>query len=170
MPSNVQTARRPAPRVAGPDFRRLNSALAGSVLLAGDAGWDAARQAWNLAVDQQPAAVAMPHSVADVVAIVDFARESGVRVAPQGTGHNAHPLEGRLGNSILLRTDRMRAVAIDPENRRARIDAGALWMDVTGPASEHGLAALAGSSPLPRGASSAAAVRCARARASAAAA
>jgi FAD/FMN-containing dehydrogenase len=41
----------------------------------------------------------------------------------------------------------LRAVEIDPETRTARAQAGALWMDVTGPAHEHGLAALAGSSP-----------------------
>ena len=41
----------------------------------------------------------------------------------------------------------MRAVTIDAAARRARVEAGALWMDVTAPAAEHGLAALAGSSP-----------------------
>jgi hypothetical protein len=41
----------------------------------------------------------------------------------------------------------MRDVHIDPVSRTARVGAGALWMDVTGPAAEHGLAALAGSSP-----------------------
>ena len=40
----------------------------------------------------------------------------------------------------------MRVVEIDPDSRRARAQAGALWADVVGPASEHGLAALAGSS------------------------
>jgi FAD/FMN-containing dehydrogenase len=41
----------------------------------------------------------------------------------------------------------MRDVRIDAERRLARVEAGALWLDVAGPASEHGLAALAGSSP-----------------------
>ena len=43
----------------------------------------------------------------------------------------------------------MRGVEIDPEARIARVEAGALWMDVTGPAAEHGLAALAGSALRP---------------------
>jgi len=38
-------------------------------------------------------------------------------------------------------------VEIDPESRRARVEAGVLWMEVTQAAAEHGLAALAGSSP-----------------------
>ena len=41
----------------------------------------------------------------------------------------------------------MRGVEIDAEARRARVAAGALWLEVTEPASEHGLAPLAGSSP-----------------------
>ncbi len=41
----------------------------------------------------------------------------------------------------------MRGVEIDVENRRARVEAGALWEDVVIPAREHGLTALHGSSP-----------------------
>jgi hypothetical protein len=41
----------------------------------------------------------------------------------------------------------MRGVVIDAAARRARVDAGTLWLEVTAPASEAGLAPLAGSSP-----------------------
>jgi hypothetical protein len=129
------------------DLRSRDAAIAGAIVGPADAGWDAARQAWNLSVDQQPAAVALPQTDEDIVAIVDFARTYGLRVAPQGTGHNAGPLEHDLANSILVKTERMRAVEIDAQNRRARAEAGALWTDVTVPAAEHGLAAMAGSSP-----------------------
>jgi hypothetical protein len=121
--------------------------MAGTVLDPADPDWDSARLAWNLAVEQRPAAVALPETPEDIVAIVDFARRHGLRVAPQGTGHNARPLEHQLANSILVKTERMRAVEIDAKNRRACAEAGALWMDVTAPAGEHGLAAMAGSSP-----------------------
>ncbi|MGI8606867.1 MAG: FAD-binding protein [Gaiellaceae bacterium] len=83
----------------------------------GDLEWDEARQAWNLAFDQQPAAVALPEAAADVAAIVDFARARGLRVAPQGTEHNAPPL-GLMADTILVKTPRMRAVTIDPEAAR----------------------------------------------------
>jgi hypothetical protein len=52
-----------------------------------------------------------------------------------------------MDETILVKTERMRAVEIDATSRRARIQAGAVWMDVTVPAGEQGLAALAGSSP-----------------------
>jgi FAD/FMN-containing dehydrogenase len=47
---------------------------------------------------------------------------------------------------MLLRPSRMRRVDIHPAIRIARVEAGAEWQDVTVPAAEHGLAALAGSS------------------------
>jgi FAD/FMN-containing dehydrogenase len=147
MPSDTQIARHHRAVTSDRDLRSLDALIEGSIVAPVDPAFDEARQAWNLAVDQRPAAVALPENADDVTQIVRFARSRGLRVAPQGTGHNAHGLEGRLGGSILVKTDRMRAVQIDPERRRARIEAGALWMDVTGPAAEHGLAALAGSSP-----------------------
>ena len=87
-----------------------------------------------------------PTTAGDVAATVKFAREHDLRVAPQGTGHGAAAL-GPLTDTILIKTTRMRGVAIDPVARIARAEAGALWMDVTAAAAEHGLAALAGSSP-----------------------
>jgi FAD/FMN-containing dehydrogenase len=123
----------------------LRARIAGDFVLPGDPGWDDARRAWNLAVDQRPAAVALPESAEDVVEIVRFARRHGLRVAPQGTGHNAGALA--IDGDILLKTERMRHVSIDAAARTARVDAGVLWAEVTDAAAQHGLAALAGSSP-----------------------
>jgi hypothetical protein len=108
--------------------------------------WDAARTAWNLAVDQRPAAVAFPETPEDVVAVVDHARTRGLRVAPQGTGHNAAAIRS-LERTVLVKTSRMRQVVVDPSTQTAWIGAGALWADVATAAHEYGLAALSGSSP-----------------------
>ena len=116
------------------------------IVMPHDPNWNQARLAWNLAADQQPAAVAFPESGRDVSAIVRWARERGLRVAPQGTGHSAIPL-GSLAHTVLLKTERMRGVSIDVRKRRARVDAGVLWAEVTDAAADYGLAALAGSSP-----------------------
>ena len=111
-----------------------------------DSRWDDARQAWNLAADLRPAVVVLPTSVDDVIGAVEYASERDLRIVVQGTGHGATahaPLDGTL----LLNMREMRAVEIDVENRRARVEAGALWEDVVIPATEHGLTALHGSSP-----------------------
>lgn len=84
----------------------------------GDDGWDEARAAGNLVADQRPAAVAFPETPDDVVAIVDHARARGLRVAPQGTGHNATAFAS-LDRTVLVKTSRMREVAIDPSTRTA---------------------------------------------------
>ncbi len=116
------------------------------ILTPADPGWADARKAWNLAVDQHPAAIALPQSAADVIAAVNFARDHGYRVAAQATGHGAAPL-GPLDGTVLIKTSRMRQVSIDPAARTARAEAGAVWADVVGPAAGYGLAGLAGSSP-----------------------
>ena len=115
-------------------------------LTPGDPGWDDARRAWNLAVDQHPAAVAIPRTAHGVVAAVGFAREHGLRVAAQGTGHHAAPL-GPLADTVLIKTHTMRGISIDPVARTARVEAGARWQEVADAAAEHGLAGLAGFSP-----------------------
>jgi FAD/FMN-containing dehydrogenase len=128
------------------ELHALGSHLELVIIAPGDPTWDDAREAWNLAVDQNPVAVAFPESASHVAALVDFARYHGLNVAPQGTGHGAGAIES-LEDTLLVKTERMRDVSIDPRTRTARVGAGALWMDVTAAAAEHGLAALAGSSP-----------------------
>jgi hypothetical protein len=128
------------------DIDVLRAVIAGDVHAPGDAGYDEARSAFNLAVDLRPAAIVIADSSSDVVNAIRFARSTGLRIAPQGTSHGASALES-LDNAILLKTTRMRGVEIYPATRTARVEAGAEWQDVTVPAAEHGLAALAGSAP-----------------------
>jgi FAD binding domain len=127
-------------------FDRAVTALGGKIVLPEHAGWDEARLAWNLAVDQRPAAVAFPESAEDVVAVVELARAFGLCVAAQGTGHNAGPL-GQLDDTILVRTERLRRIEIEPEKRIARVDAGVRSLELVDAAAPHGLSPLPGSSP-----------------------
>ena len=132
--------------IASPDLSQLRSTVDGAVVGPGEDGWDDARQAWNLTVDQQPTAVAFPESAADVAAIVKFAAANGLRVAAQGSGHGAGALIS-LDGALLLKTERMRGVSVDAAARRARVEAGVLSGELGPAAAEHGLAYLSGSSP-----------------------
>ena len=125
------------------DLLDLGEELAGEIAVPSDERWDSARQAWNLAVRQHPRAVALPESPGDVVKIVEFARARGLRVAAQGTGHGAASL-GSLEHTILIKTERMRGVEVDPGAGIARVAAGVVWEEVVEAAAEHGLAPLAG--------------------------
>ena len=62
------------------DVLALRARLDGEIATPIDASWDEARQAWNLAVDQRPAAVALPTSAEEIAEVVRFAGEAGLRV------------------------------------------------------------------------------------------
>ena len=124
----------------------LDARLTGEVVTPDDPGWEAARQAWNLAIDQQPAAVAVVADADDIAATVAFARERDLRVAVQGTGHGASALNP-VDEILLIKTERLQGVEIDAAAGRARVEAGVIWRDALDRAQESGLTALAGSSP-----------------------
>jgi FAD/FMN-containing dehydrogenase len=126
--------------------RSLSDRIAGDVVVAGDEGYDEARQAWNLAVDQRPIAVVYPESADDVAAAVALAGEHGLRIAFNAGGHNAGPIDWS-SDALLLKTARMTGIAIDAGARRARVEAGVLGKPLADAAGEHGLAYLAGTSP-----------------------
>ncbi|WP_343909029.1 FAD-binding oxidoreductase [Nocardioides aquiterrae] len=126
----------------------LRGLCGGRVHLPGDPGYDAARTPWNLAVDQRPAAVAVPHSADEVGEVVRAAVAAGLRVAPQSSGHGAGPLgEQALDDVVLVRVHELTGVTVDPDARTARVLGGTLWQEVVAAAAPHGLAAMHGSSP-----------------------
>ena len=98
----------------------LQAAIAGHVSVPGEAGYDQARQAWNLAADQRPSVFVLAESPTDVEQAVRFARAHRIRIAPQGTGHGSEPLKG----AMLQRTVPMHSMRIDPVIRTARAEAG----------------------------------------------
>jgi FAD/FMN-containing dehydrogenase len=118
--------------------------IRGRAATASDSDWDDARQAWNLAADQRPFAVAFVEGADDVSQVVTFARDNGLKVAAQGTGHGAVAL-GALDDVILIKTERMRGVAV--EDGSARVEAGAWAADLGEKAGKSGHSFLPGTSP-----------------------
>src|SRR5688500_4088207 len=127
------------------DVAPLRSSVAGDVTGPAEDGYDGARGAWNLVADQRPAAVVHVTSADDVAAVVRFAAANDLKVVPQATGHGAVALPA-LGDAILLRTDRLAGLSIDPAARTARVEPGTKWGPVADAAGEHGLVGLGGSS------------------------
>lgn len=123
-----------------------HDAFGKGAILAGGPGYDAARAAWNTAIDQRPFAVVRPETVEDVIDVVRAAASYGLRVAPQATGHAAAALAGTdLSKAVILQLDRLRGVSVDPEARTARVLGGSVWNDVLDAAAPHGLTAPHGS-------------------------
>ncbi|WP_062389550.1 FAD-binding oxidoreductase [Demequina iriomotensis] len=124
----------------------LRHLLGDRIVLPGDAAYEDARLPWNRAIDQRPFAVARPESAEDVVAIVRAAAATGLRVAPQSTGHGAGALaDSDLSRTILVSLAGLRGVTVDPATRTARVLGGSQWNDVLAQAAPHGLTAMHGS-------------------------
>ncbi len=138
----VRGARAGAVRGAGA-VRKLRSLIRGRVLETGDDGYDQARRAWNPLVDQHPAVVTEASGADDVRMAVGWAREHGVPVAVQSTGHGTHVAGD---GALLIRTSGMAGVLIDPDRRTARVGPGTRWGEVVDAAAPLGLAPLSGSS------------------------
>lgn len=119
----------------------LQERLRGRAYTPGDDGYDDARQPWNLAVEQRPGVVVMAESTADVTAAVTYARDQGLPLGVQSTGHGAvHDYT----NGVLLNLARLSAVSVDRTRQRAEVAAGTRWREVLQELDTSGLAALSG--------------------------
>jgi hypothetical protein len=124
------------------DFNELE--LDGTVATPGDPEWDLHRQAWNLAADPRPDAVAFVENADDIAATLRFAADHDLRVIGQGTGHGAGPV-GSFDDTIAIKTERMRGVEID--GMSARVEAGVLAEELGAAAQKQDSCSLPGSSP-----------------------
>ena len=119
--------------------RRLDSDLAGSVLLPDDPGYDDARAVWNATIDRRPAMIVRCASDNDVVRAIGFAREHSLPLSIRGGGHHI------AGNAVcddglVIDLSGQKDVEVDPEARRVRVAPGATLADVDRATQVHGLA------------------------------
>jgi FAD/FMN-containing dehydrogenase len=106
----------------------LRRSLAGAVLTPADAGYDAARRCFNALVDRRPAVIARCVEARDVATAFDFARVNDLEVAVRGGGHNpaGHCV---LDGGLVIDLSSMRGVEVDGDERIARAEGGATWLD-----------------------------------------
>ena len=127
-----------------PERRDVLAGRFGGVLVGpDDAAYDELRRCHNGLVDKRPALVACCRGAADVVAAVRFAVDEGLELAVRGGGHN---VSGRAVSEggLVVDLSLMRGVEVDPRSRTARVQGGALWVDVNREAGLHGLAVTGG--------------------------
>ncbi len=115
----------------------------GAVLRAGDADYDAARRVWNGMIDRRPAMIVRCRDAEEVRDALAVALARGLPVAVRGGGHNAAGL-GVCDDGLVIDLSPMRAVAVDPAARTARVEGGATWADVDAATQAHGLATTGG--------------------------
>src|SRR5918994_1173290 len=106
-------------------------------------GYDDVRAVWNGTVDRRPRLIARCSGTGDVAAAVRFARDRGLEIAVRGGGHSGGGTA--VGDDgIVIDLSAMRAVSVDPGERTALVQGGALWGDVDHETQAHGLATTGG--------------------------
>jgi FAD/FMN-containing dehydrogenase len=118
-------------------------AFRGTVVAPDDHGYEAARAVWNGMVDRRPRLIARCSGTADVAAAVRFARDHDLEIAVRGGGHNVAGT-AICDDGIVIDLSAMRAVSVDPVERIALVQGGALWGDVDHETQAHGLATTGG--------------------------
>lgn len=127
-----------------PIEEKFRSQIKGKVILPGEDQYDDTRRAWNLSVDQRPAAILIAGNVADITKAVLYAGKRNLDIAVQSTGHG---VVKAANDCLLILTSNLREIVIDAINRTAYIGAGTKWGEVLDKTQKFGLAPLLGSSP-----------------------
>jgi len=122
---------------------RLAKALDGDVLVPGDPGYDAARAVWNAIVDRRPRLIVRCRNVADVRAAVRAARDLNLETGVRCGGHSVVGV-GIPDDGLMIDLTPMGAVRVDPIQKRAWVQGGALLGAMDQATQQHGLATTAG--------------------------
>jgi len=80
-------------------------------------------------IDKRPLIIARCADVADVIAAVNFGRDSKLSIAIRGGGHNGPGL-GSVDNGLVIDLSLIKGVRVDPVKRTARVGAGCVTGDV----------------------------------------
>jgi len=125
------------------DTTALEGQVRGELIGPGDARYDEARKVYNAMIDKRPALIVRCVDVADVITVVNFARDSGAPLAVRGGGHNVGGL-GIVDDGIVLDLSPMKGIRVDPVERLAMVEGGCTWGDVDHATHAFGLATTGG--------------------------
>jgi FAD/FMN-containing dehydrogenase len=123
--------------------QELAAHLRGALLRPGDAGYEKARQVYNVMINKHPALIARGKDVADVIAAVNFARDHRLMLAVRGGGHSGPGL-GTCDDGLVIDLSDMKGIRVDPVARTARVEGGCTWGDVDHATHPFGLATPSG--------------------------
>jgi FAD/FMN-containing dehydrogenase len=123
--------------------QRLRDQVRGQTIAPDDSDYDDARRVYNAMIDRRPNVIVRAAGVQDVVAAVDYARETGLPIAVRGGSHSV-PGFGTGDNAVVVDLQRMQRVEVDPARRTARAQGGATWGAFNDATHEHGLATTGG--------------------------
>ncbi|MGE0419866.1 MAG: FAD-binding oxidoreductase [Acetobacteraceae bacterium] len=101
----------------------LKQNLRGKLIQKGDPDYAEARKLYNGMINKHPLMIVQCADVADVIAAVNFARESNHLLAVRGGGHNGPGL-GSCDDGVVIDLALMNGVRVDPATRTVRVGPG----------------------------------------------
>ncbi|RZU31102.1 FAD-binding oxidoreductase [Blastococcus saxobsidens] len=129
-----------SPVTGGPGIESLGTMLTAGALLSDPASTEAYRHDWTRLPDAgTPLAVVRAGSAADVQATIRWAAEHRVPVVPRGAGTSLAGGATAVDGCLVLSTERMTGIEIDPTTRTAVVEPGAFNAAVKDAAAPHGL-------------------------------
>ena len=119
--------------------KELKGMIKGSVLSAGDPGYDDTRQIWNAMIDRRPALIVQCADADDVPPAIALARRHKLEISIRGAGHNIAG-NALCNDGLTIDFSNMKNVRVDAEKRRAYVEPGATLADLDEATQAHGLA------------------------------
>ncbi len=107
----------------------LRSRLRGQLLLPDDTGYPEACRIYNGMIDRHPALLVRCVNVADVIAAVNFARDTRLPLAIRGGGHNGAGLS-LVDDGLVIDLSLMKGIHVDTQAGTVRVEGGCVWGDV----------------------------------------
>lgn len=122
---------------------RLRLRLRGELIQPDSDTYETARTLYWATYDRRPSLIVQAEDEIDVIAAVDYARETGTPLAVRSGGHGfaGHAM---VEGGIVVDLSRMRSIRIDPVARTARVQPGLTWKEYGEAAQAHGLATTSG--------------------------
>ncbi len=133
-------------QAGGSPFGSLAESFGNRLVTPGHDDYDSARSLWNAMIDKRPAAIARCSGAADVIEVINYARDNGMEISVRGGGHNVAGKALKDG-AITIDLGPMHGVIVDPVRKRAVAQGGARWGGFDRETLAHGLATTGGAVP-----------------------
>lgn len=121
----------------------LRASFSGELVGPNDESYEPLRRVYNGMIDKYPRLIARCTDLADVIAVVNFARDNDLLLAVRGGGHNGAGL-GICDDGIVLDLSLMNGIRVDPQARTIRAEGGCTQGAINHAGAPLGLAVPAG--------------------------
>jgi len=131
---------------AASGFSGLSDSFGNRLITPGQEAYESSRLVWNAMIDKHPAAIARCTGVADVIEVINYARDNDMEISVRGGGHNVAGKALKDG-AITIDLGPMHGVWVDPGRKRALAQGGVRWGGFDRETLAHGLATTGGAVP-----------------------